>query len=126
MTCPQITRRLAYRLEPFHKRQQRSPPNPTPHRGKTRATRMRITEIIFWSCTASVIYAYGIYPLLISHCARLFGRNRQPPGLRDTECPRVSLLIAAHNEQDVIEDRIYNALEMDYPRGKLEVVIASD
>jgi cellulose synthase/poly-beta-1,6-N-acetylglucosamine synthase-like glycosyltransferase len=38
----------------------------------------------------------------------------------------MSLLIAAYNEEAVIEDRILNALAMDYPTEKLEVVVASD
>jgi cellulose synthase/poly-beta-1,6-N-acetylglucosamine synthase-like glycosyltransferase len=40
--------------------------------------------------------------------------------------PSVSVLIAAYNEEAVIEERLKNALEMDYPRDKLEIVVASD
>ncbi|MEO8164845.1 MAG: glycosyltransferase family 2 protein [Betaproteobacteria bacterium] len=40
--------------------------------------------------------------------------------------PKVSLLIAAHNEEDCIADRLRNALALDYPVGKLEIVVASD
>jgi cellulose synthase/poly-beta-1,6-N-acetylglucosamine synthase-like glycosyltransferase len=40
--------------------------------------------------------------------------------------PSVTLLIAAHNEERWIRERIENALEMDYPRDKLEVLVASD
>jgi len=40
--------------------------------------------------------------------------------------PFVSLLIAAYNEETVIEERIRNALTMDYPTDKREIVIASD
>lgn len=42
------------------------------------------------------------------------------------ECPLVSLLIVAHNEEDVIEERIRNALATDYPSDRLEIVIALD
>jgi len=38
----------------------------------------------------------------------------------------VSVIIIAHNEQDVIEDRIRNCLSTDYPNEKLEIIVASD
>jgi cellulose synthase/poly-beta-1,6-N-acetylglucosamine synthase-like glycosyltransferase len=38
----------------------------------------------------------------------------------------ISVLIAAHNEEAVIAERIQNALAMDYPPDKLEIVVASD
>ena len=42
------------------------------------------------------------------------------------ELPDVTLLVAAYNERSVIAERIDNALALDYPRDKLEIVIASD
>jgi cellulose synthase/poly-beta-1,6-N-acetylglucosamine synthase-like glycosyltransferase len=42
------------------------------------------------------------------------------------ELPFVSLIIAAHNEADVIGKKIDNALSMDYPKDKFEVLVASD
>ena len=42
------------------------------------------------------------------------------------EWPRLTLLIAAYNEEAVIEQRVRNALEMDYPRDRLEIVIGLD
>ena len=36
------------------------------------------------------------------------------------------MIIAAHNEEPVIEAKIQNCLQLDYPKDKLEVVIASD
>src|ERR1051325_9090651 len=36
------------------------------------------------------------------------------------------LLIAAHNEAEVIGERLENALALDYPAGRLEIVVASD
>ena len=40
--------------------------------------------------------------------------------------PSVSIVVAAHNESDVIERRIRNLLELDYPADLVEVVVASD
>ncbi len=38
----------------------------------------------------------------------------------------MSILIAAHNEEAVIAERLRNALAVDYPADRLEVVVASD
>jgi cellulose synthase/poly-beta-1,6-N-acetylglucosamine synthase-like glycosyltransferase len=40
--------------------------------------------------------------------------------------PTVALVIAAHNEEDVIEAKLENALALDYPREKLRIIVASD
>jgi cellulose synthase/poly-beta-1,6-N-acetylglucosamine synthase-like glycosyltransferase len=82
--------------------------------------------IIFWLCLAAVVFAYLGYPLLIHLLSQLFGRHHARPSVADAELPVVSLLIAAHNEALDIEERILNALALDYPTGKLEIVIASD
>lgn len=39
---------------------------------------------------------------------------------------RVSLIIAAYNEEKVIEDKIKNSLELDYPTERFEIIVASD
>jgi cellulose synthase/poly-beta-1,6-N-acetylglucosamine synthase-like glycosyltransferase len=86
-----------------------------------------IILLVFWACAAGVFYGYVAYPLLLCALARLFGRRRGPPGEVDAnQLPSVALLIAAYNEQAVIEDRIRNALQLDYPREKLQIVVASD
>ncbi len=82
--------------------------------------------VIFWTSTALVVYAYLGYPLAIYLASRLFGRRRDPAAADDAQLPQLSLLIAAYNESSVIGERIENALAMDYPRDKLEIVVASD
>jgi len=70
---------------------------------------------------------YVGYPVVIWILSRIFGHCAQPPqSCPDIDLPRLSLLIAAYNEESVIEDRILNALELDYPPEKLEIVVASD
>lgn len=84
-------------------------------------------EIAFWVCVALIAYAYALYPIVVLTLARLFGKS--PIGYApctDGDLPSVSLLIAAHNEEQVIAQRIENALALDYPADRLEVVIASD
>jgi cellulose synthase/poly-beta-1,6-N-acetylglucosamine synthase-like glycosyltransferase len=83
-------------------------------------------ELVLWTALAIVAYCYAIYPPLIWACSRLFGRGRAAPQVAEQDLPTVTLLIAAHNEESWIQDRIENALQMDYPADKLEILVASD
>jgi len=68
------------------------------------------------------VYAYIGYPASLL-ALRLF--LRRP--VRKRSCtPFVSLLIPAYNERDVIARKIQNSMDLDYPAGRLEIVVASD
>jgi cellulose synthase/poly-beta-1,6-N-acetylglucosamine synthase-like glycosyltransferase len=81
--------------------------------------------VIFWVCVGGVVYHYAGYPVAIWLFSRLFGR---PPALpaRSADRPFVSIVVAALNEEDVIGERIQNALATDYPSDRFEFVVASD
>ncbi len=87
---------------------------------------MKMLQTIFWLCFAGIGYTYAVYPVLLALLSRLFGKQADTPLLAQGTLPTLTLLIAAHNEEATIEDRIKNALAMDYPRPKLEIIIASD
>lgn len=77
--------------------------------------------IVFWSCLAVCLYIYFGYPALLFILSRI-----RPRALRHGEVfPPVSIIVAVYNEEAVIQQKIENALALDYP-GPLEVVIASD
>jgi cellulose synthase/poly-beta-1,6-N-acetylglucosamine synthase-like glycosyltransferase len=82
--------------------------------------------LLFWACAAAAAFTYVGYPVALWLLARLAGRRRQPPCLKEADFPSVSLVIAAYNEETEIASRLENALAMDYPRDKLEIVVASD
>jgi cellulose synthase/poly-beta-1,6-N-acetylglucosamine synthase-like glycosyltransferase len=71
-------------------------------------------------------YAYAVYPALIYCLSRCLGNRPSPPAINESDLPAVSLLIAVHNEEAVIQRRIANALEQDYPKDRLQIIIASD
>jgi cellulose synthase/poly-beta-1,6-N-acetylglucosamine synthase-like glycosyltransferase len=83
-------------------------------------------ENVFWVCSATVGFAYLGYPVLVYLLSRIFGRSPCELAVGETDLPSVSLLIAAYNEEQDIEARVLNALHLDYPASKLEIVIASD
>ncbi|HET6576276.1 MAG TPA: glycosyltransferase family 2 protein [Fimbriiglobus sp.] len=78
------------------------------------------------SALVVVGYAYLGYPVIVGLASRFFGRSDRRAELSDDELPTVTLLIAAYNEESEIAQRLHNALTVRYPKGKFEVVIASD
>ena len=81
-------------------------------------------EIIFWVATGLIVYAHLGYPLLLRGLVALFGRREAPEPAG--ELPSVSLVIPAHDEEEVIERKVANARALDYPPDRIEVVVASD
>ena len=83
---------------------------------------MTVVEIAFWVSAGLIVYTHAGYPLLLTVLARL----RPAPRYRTGDHPAVSLIVAAHDEQEVIEEKVRNALGLDYPPERLEVIVASD
>jgi len=58
---------------------------------------------------------------------RLFGRQRHPYiDIETADWPKVSILVAAHNEEAVIEHSLNALLNVVYPKDKLQIIIAND
>ena len=79
-------------------------------------------EIVFWCSIALVAYAYAGYPLALL----LLSRFKDRPVNKAPVTPRVSFIIAAHNEQQRIAEKLDNTLQQDYPAGLIEIIVASD
>jgi cellulose synthase/poly-beta-1,6-N-acetylglucosamine synthase-like glycosyltransferase len=86
---------------------------------------MLALEIAFWTSVALLVHTYVTYPLSLWLIARLRRRPRTAPRLGG-ERPSVTLIVAAHDEEEVIERKVRNALALEYPRERLEVIVASD
>jgi len=82
--------------------------------------------IIFSIFVLCFLYAYFGYPLLLAVLGLFRGKNSGGQEITGGEYPEVSILIAAYNEEDVIEKKIKNSLALDYPKEKLHVVVVSD
>ena len=81
-----------------------------------------LTEALFWVAVGGLVYTFAGYPALVCALARIAPR----PVRREPVTPSVTVLVAAHNEADVIGGRIENCLALDYPADRLEIVVASD
>jgi cellulose synthase/poly-beta-1,6-N-acetylglucosamine synthase-like glycosyltransferase len=80
--------------------------------------------VIFWLCAGLIVYAQLGYPLLLAALARL--RRRPASGGAAAFEPKVSLVVAAHREGDVIAAKVANAASLDWPRERLQVIVACD
>ncbi len=79
-------------------------------------------RVIFWFSFALILYVYLGYPVILA-LLRLWPR---PTYVDENYFPSVSLIIAAYNEEKVLDEKLQNSLSLQYPRGRLEIVVASD
>ena len=79
-------------------------------------------RLMFWFSAAVIGYVYAGYPLALLLASRWRARTQRYEGHR----PTVSLVIAAHNEEAVLREKLDNSLALDYPPDRLQIVVASD
>src|ERR1700690_2030847 len=84
---------------------------------------MGIAKVLFWASAGALVWTHAAYPV----AARALARVRPRPGHTDEEArPRVAVIVAAHDEEPVIERRVANLRDLDYPSDRLELVVTSD
>ena len=79
--------------------------------------------IVFWAALLIVVYTYLLYPVLIWF---LTVARKTPDYAPLAEWPDLSLIIAAYNEEAVLRTKLENALALDYPDEKLDIIVVSD
>jgi cellulose synthase/poly-beta-1,6-N-acetylglucosamine synthase-like glycosyltransferase len=93
---------------------------------------MTPAKIVFWASTALLVYTYFLYPLILLTLAaaqRVWRalRSRQEAGFQPAgPLPTVSLVVAAHNEEAVIAQKLRNCRDLDYPADRLEILLGCD
>lgn len=83
---------------------------------------------IFWILLIIIFYSffgYGILLYALVRVKRLF-KGRKNIAASASVLPSVTLLIAAYNEADYIEEKIKNCLELDYPSALLSILFVTD
>jgi len=85
-------------------------------------------KFLFWAAAALVVYTYAGYPAVLALLARGKSQGVAPEsdsGL-SPDLPSATLIVPACNEERWIARKIENSLALDYPRERLEIIIASD
>ena len=90
-----------------------------------------VAATLFWLSAGLIVYTHLGYPLVLWALARLRmgGRrdsNPRPSAWQAEGLATVSLIIPAYDEEEVIAEKVANALALDYPRDRLQVIVASD
>lgn len=81
-----------------------------------------MAEAIFWAALAGIVYVYAGYPLVLL-AWRKWGL---PPVRKRRQEPSVSLVIVMRNERRNVQARMRNCFDLDYPAGKLQVIVSLD
>jgi cellulose synthase/poly-beta-1,6-N-acetylglucosamine synthase-like glycosyltransferase len=81
-----------------------------------------LIALLFWGSLGGILYTYFGYPILIFLLAKIIHR----PETYQAYQPSVTLLIAAYNEEAVIEDKLKNSLTINYPKGLLQILVVTD
>jgi cellulose synthase/poly-beta-1,6-N-acetylglucosamine synthase-like glycosyltransferase len=92
---------------------------------------MILPQLIFWSSIFLITYTYLLFPAILQLLAagkKAPPRSDEIPGTpgETPALPLCSVLIAAFNEEEVIEAKIRSVAEADYPTNGLEILVGSD
>jgi cellulose synthase/poly-beta-1,6-N-acetylglucosamine synthase-like glycosyltransferase len=102
-----------------------------------------VAAILFWLCAFLIVYTHAGYPLALRALVAL---RRHPvgtwPGIAEGDrrhdrpeasasksadsLPAVTLIVPAYDEEEVIAAKVANALALEYPRERLQLIVASD
>lgn len=81
---------------------------------------------LFWISIIGIIYTFIGYPLSLYIISKLFKIKKIEKWDNIEEYPEVTYIIAAYNEEKNIRKKLENTVLLDYPKKKLEIIIASD
>ena len=91
---------------------------------------MAILKILFWTCLVLVVYTYVGYGVLlwllvaIKRIVKGKPQKRELPA--DDALPHVTFLVCAYNEQDVVDMKMKDIHQLDYPKDKLHITWVTD
>ena len=81
---------------------------------------MIILQIIFWVNVGLIIYTTVIYYFIL----KVLKQNNYEKN--EQYLPNISLIICTYNEEKNVAVKLENTLKLDYPREKLQVILADD
>lgn len=81
---------------------------------------------VFCVAWAIILYTYIIFPILLAFFAKHFGKSYVVTPVAEDDLPRVAMVVAAYNEEHVIQEKLSNSWAIDYPSDRFTVWIGSD
>jgi len=83
-------------------------------------------QLLFWLSAFLIIYSYLIYPVLLAVLVKRKKKNQLLYSTDSNELPNIAILLAAYNEEKVIEEKIRSTFDTTYPLTKIQFLIGSD
>jgi len=91
---------------------------------------MTTATILFWTALVLVFYTYLGYGMLLRVLVglkrMLGGQRRDTAAPVRKDLPQLTLMICAYNEEDVVDEKMRNTLQLDYPKDRLTVMWVTD
>jgi len=84
---------------------------------------MMVINLLLFILFCMIVANFGVYSLLLKIIARFKNVDHK---IDQAYRPTVSLLIAAYNEGEFLEQKLTNTLELDYPKDLFNIVLVSD
>ncbi|NOR88230.1 MAG: glycosyltransferase, partial [Bacteroidales bacterium] len=81
-------------------------------------------QILFWWSVFMIFHSYVFFPMLMKFLAR--NKQLSFPKLQEDELPKLSILVAAFNEEEVIAEKTESIYKSNYKLDKFELFIGSD
>lgn len=83
-------------------------------------------QVIFWLCVWAIVHSYILYPIILKLIIKIKGKKKFKAFEKTDELPKLTILMAAYNEEAVIEKKTRSLFNTTYPKDKIEVLIGSD
>lgn len=87
---------------------------------------MVLLQLVFWGCLLLVAHTYVLFPLLLGWLARGKQQNQNVFQPNADDLPAVDILLAAHNEEAVIVEKVRTTFTTTYPLDRLRLLVGSD
>lgn len=87
---------------------------------------MLAAAILFWASLAAIVYHHAVYPLLLRRLAARRPPSPPPAPLAPEALARITLVIPAYQEAAFIAAKLRDCAGLDYPRDRLDVIVACD
>lgn len=82
--------------------------------------------LVFWASLLTMFYTYGLYPFLIFCLSKSKVQRSGNQKQGSQELPSLTVVIAAYNESQFIQQKIENTLALDYPCGRKKIIVVTD
>lgn len=79
---------------------------------------------LFWISAFVIVWAMGGYGIALKILSRFFQKGKLQKDY--DHLPTVTVMIVAHNEEKVIEEKLKNVIDNDYPADKIDYIVTSD